>query len=575
MNKQDELLELLVKKNIVSNEKLAEIKLLMLKRPLEEVLLEKNIIDIEKLTEAKASLYGFAYQSLVEKGIEEQVLNIIPFEVANNYKIISFNKTDNRVDVGLVDPDNFKAIEAVDFLANESGIAVKFFIISSTSFLSALRQYKTLSDEISVALKTKEEEDLKDEQKGGYENVEEVVASAPVIKIVSVIIRHAVEGGASDIHIEPLQKETRVRYRVDGILKTSLVLPKNIHEAIVSRIKVMASLKLDETRLPQDGRMRQVINGREIDFRISILPLVGEEKVVMRVLDMSKGAPTLEELGFSGYGLEIIKRNIQKTNKMFLVVGPTGSGKSTTLYAILNLMNKEGVNISTLEDPVEYYISGINHSQTRPEIGFDFASGLRSLLRQDPDVIMVGEIRDDETAELAIHSGLTGHFVLSTMHTNDAFGAIPRLLDMKVEPFLLGSTLNTVVAQRLARKICNFCKVEDIIPDDLLSSIKKELNSIPQNRLKEIKEADFSKLKFYKGSGCARCGNTGYNGRVAISEVIDIDEALISKITAETNSFDIDDVRESQNFISIKQDGIIKILNGITTIEEVLRVMRN
>ncbi|KKR21076.1 MAG: type II secretion system protein E [Parcubacteria group bacterium GW2011_GWE2_39_37] len=575
MNKQEELLEILIKKNTVSEEKLQEIKLLMLKRPLEEVLLEKKITDIEKITEAKASLYGFAYQSLSEKKIEEQVLNIIPFEVANNYKIISFNKTDNRVDVGLVDPDNFKAIEAVDFLANESGFTAKFFVISSASFLSALRQYKTLSDEISVALKTKEEEDLKEVQKGAYENVEEVVASAPVIKIVSVIIRHAVEGGASDIHIEPLHKETRIRYRVDGILKTSLVLPKNIHEAIVSRIKVMASLKLDETRLPQDGRMRLMVNGKEIDFRISVLPLVGEEKVVMRVLDMSKGAPTLEELGFSGYGLEIIKRNIQKTNKMFLVVGPTGSGKSTTLYAILNLMNKEGINISTLEDPVEYYISGVNHSQTRPEIGFNFASGLRSLLRQDPDVIMVGEIRDDETAELAIHSGLTGHFVLSTMHTNDAFGAIPRLLDMKVEPFLLGSTLNTVVAQRLARKICNFCKVEDVIPGDLLSDIKNELNSIPQNRLTEIKETDLTKLKFYKGNGCARCGNTGYSGRVAISEVIDIDDKLADKITSNEKSFDIKDVRASQNFISIKQDGIIKVLNGITTIEEVLRVMRN
>lgn len=575
MSKQEELLNILVEKKIVTASKLSEIKLLMASRQLDEILLEKNIIDVEKLTEIKAALYGFTYQSFANKKINDQVLNIIPFEVADNYKIISFNKVDNKVDVGLVDPGNFKAVEAVDFLANESGFSVRFFLISPASFLSAFRQYKTLSEEISVALKTKAEEDIKDGKKVEEENMEEIVGSAPVIKIVSVIIRHAVEGGASDIHIEPLQKETRVRYRVDGILKTSLILPKNIHDAIVSRIKVMANLKLDETRLPQDGRLRQVINGKEIDFRISILPLVGEEKVVMRVLDVSKGAPTLEELGFSGFGLEVIKRNIQKTNKMFLVVGPTGSGKSTTLYSILNLMNKEGVNISTLEDPVEYFISGVNQSQIRPAVGFNFSTGLRSLLRQDPDVIMVGEIRDDETAELAIHSGLTGHFVLSTMHTNDAFGAIPRLLDMKVEPFLLGSTLNTVVAQRLARKICSFCKTEDSIPEELLADIRNELNLMPNDRLGEINVTDLNDLKFYKGAGCPRCGNTGYSGRIAISEVIDINEKIVNKIVNSASSLNIDDIKESQNFISIKQDGIIKILNGFTTIEEVLRVMRN
>jgi type IV pilus assembly protein PilB len=385
-----------------------------------------------------------------------------------------------------------------------------------------------------------------------------------------------VEGGASDIHIEPLAKEARVRYRVDGILKTSLVLPRNIHSALVARIKVMANLKLDETRIPQDGRIRQVINGKEVDFRVSILPLVGEEKDVMRVLDVTKGAPTLEELGFSGPALAVIDKNIRKTNKMFLVTGPTGSGKSTTLYSILHMVNKEGVNICTLEDPVEYFIAGINQSQVKPEIGFTFAAGLRSLLRQDPDIVMVGEIRDGETAELAIHAALTGHLVLSTMHTNDAFGAIPRLLDMKVEPFLLGSTLNTVVAQRLGRKICKHCKTEDPAAPEVLEEMKKDLSLIPIELIKkELPGFDMTNFKVYRGKGCARCGNTGYSGRVAINEVIDVNEQVRNVIIDDDKNLSIEDIKKSQIFLSIKQDGLIKVLKGLTTMEEVYRVMRD
>lgn len=577
MTKTEEILDLLVKNEKITHDQLKQVKAFLLQsRSLESVLAEMEIIDVEDLVKLRAKAAGLPYKNLLGEKIEPSVLNAIPVGVSENYKIVCFNKTGKKIQIGLVDPDNFKAIEAVNFLAKKDDLRAEFYLISDLSFNTAIKQYKTLSEEITTALKTKETEEAleaekKKEEDGGQ--FDEMTKSAPVAKIVSVIIYHAVEGKASDIHIEPLQKETRVRYRIDGILKTSLVLPKNVHSAIVARIKVLTSLKLDETRLPQDGRLRLSIDGKNIDFRVSILPLMDEEKVVMRILDVTRGAPELEELGFIGPGAEIILKNIQKTEGMFLVTGPTGSGKSTTLFSIINRINKEGVNISTLEDPVEYFIEGVNQSQVRPEIGFTFASGLRTLLRQDPNVVMVGEIRDNETAELAIHAGLTGHFVLSTLHTNDAIGAIPRLVDMNVEPFLLGSTLNTIVAQRLARKICQHCKIETEVPKDIVEGVREELAQIPDKVMKSlVPDFDASSFKFYKGKGCSRCGNLGYSGRVSIAEVIDINDGL-KNIIIDGKRVKIEDVRKSQDFITLRQDGLIKVLLGITTMEEVLRVI--
>ena len=449
-------------------------------------------------------------------------------------------------------------------------------MISALSLETALKHYKTLGKEISSALKIKAEEDIlgRTNQKINQAKVEEITKSAPVSKIVSVIIRHAVEGRASDIHIEPLQNESRVRYRIDGILHTSLILPKSVHGAIVGRIKVLANLKLDQTRMPQDGRIRVSVNNKDIDLRISILPLLNGEKAVMRILDVTRGAPTLEQLGFMGAGFKIIKKNLTKTDGMFLITGPTGSGKSTTLFSVLTGLNKEGINISTLEDPVEYFVQGVNQSQVRPEIGFTFAAGLRSLLRQDPDVVMVGEIRDNETAELGIHASLTGHFVLSTLHTNDALGAIPRLLDMKVEPFLLGSTLNIILAQRLGRKICEYCKIEYKLPDEIVAGIKKELAITPLAVIKEmIPNFDLKKIKFYKGQGCPRCGATGYSGRIALAEVLDVNDKIKDIIMNSQVNLTLDDLIKNQNFITMKQDGIIKVLLGLTTMEEILRTI--
>ncbi|PIZ10928.1 hypothetical protein COY54_00950, partial [Candidatus Falkowbacteria bacterium CG_4_10_14_0_8_um_filter_41_36] len=397
-------------------------------------------------------------------------------------------------------------------------------------------------------------------------------------KIVSVIIRHAVESRASDIHIEPFSNESRVRYRIDGILHNSLILPKSIHNSVVARIKVLAKLKLDETRIPQDGHIRLIIDAREIDFRISTLPLGATEKVELRILDQAKGLTNIEELGFNKQVYNTIKENIKRTSGIILLTGPTGSGKTTSLYSILNVLNKETVNISTLEDPIEYQIKGVNQSQVRPELGFDFATGLRSFLRQDPNIIMVGEVRDEETAELAIHAGLTGHLVLSTLHTNDALGAVFRLLDMKIEPFLLASTLRLVVAQRLLRRLCPYCKKETKLPEKVLSEMTAVMAQLPievvQAENLSIKNfEDIKTFKFYEPVGCARCSNTGYLERLAIAEAVVINDEIKELIINRRNELNITALKHSQLFVSLKQDGIFKVLAGITSIDEVLRVV--
>ena len=342
----------------------------------------------------------------------------------------------------------------------------------------------------------------------------------------------------------------------------------------------MSKLKIDETRVPQDGRIRLLVNKKRIDFRVSIMPLGGAEKIVMRILDLSKGVPPLEELGYSSRALSVLKGNIKKTYGLFLITGPTGSGKSTTLASVLSILNKEDVNVATLEDPIEYYIEGVNQSQVKPEIDYTFASGLRSLLRQDPDILMVGEIRDTETVDLCIHAGLTGHLVLSTLHTNNAIDVIPRLLDMKVEPYLLGSTLNAVISQRLVRKICPKCKTDSGFPEEFRERVVSELEDIPKNILKErikgySEQKDLSDFTFSRGAGCAHCGNSGYKDRVAIVEIIDITKTLQKKIIQKDQKISIDDVKEDQEYISMKQDGIIKAIQGVTTIEEVLRVIES
>lgn len=585
MDKNEQLLNLLVAKNVIAASQVVDIKaeILKTKGDLSSFLINSKIINEESLTGLKAELEGLPYYNLTVEEVPEAILNFLPEEIAHTYKIVCFGREGKTIKVGLVEP-NLKAMEAVNFLAMDEKLLVKYFLISNTSWEKIFKQYQKMEEEISSALevKAKEEEgDLVSIKADDEEVSEEAFNSAPVSRIVSVIIRHAVEARASDIHIEPFAKESRVRYRIDGILHTSLTLPKSIHAAIIARIKVLSKLKLDETRVPQDGRIRLSINNREVDFRVSTLPLASSEKVVMRILDVSKGAPTLEGLGFSKLALRRMQDGIKKTNGIFLVTGPTGSGKSTTLYAVLNILNQEGVNISTLEDPIEYELKGINQSQIRPKIGFTFANGLRSLLRQDPNIIMVGEVRDEETAELSINAALTGHLVLSTLHTNDALGAVFRLLDMKIERFLLASTLKTVVAQRLARRLCTYCKKETDLSSVESTDILKELEGTPANIIKEelpnlTSLQDFSKqYKTYKAVGCQHCENTGYSSRVAISEVIEINENIREMINNNDKNFNIEAIKKNEDFVSIKQDGIIKVLQGATTLEEIFRVIES
>ncbi|MFA4872690.1 MAG: GspE/PulE family protein [Patescibacteria group bacterium] len=533
----------------------------------EGILAAQGGIPEEVLAKARGKAFGFPYEDLIGRKIDQKVLKNIPLEVAVHYQVAAYDLKGDVLSVALINATDLKAQEAVEFLVRERGLKVHYAITTLSAYQGIIKQYGSLGTEAKEALDVAAGK-FAPSAKEKMEGMEEVVKSAPVSKMLSVILKHAVEARASDIHIEPVFNETRVRYRIDGELHTSLVLPKYIHSAIVSRVKVLANLRIDETRVPQDGRIRLEIEGREIDFRISTLPLYSNEKVVMRILDTAEGVPTLEGLGFDGKNFAIMKDNIDKPHGMFLVTGPTGSGKSTTLYAILNVLNSEGVNIVTLEDPVEYYLKGVNQSQVRPEVGFTFASGLRSILRQDPDTVMVGEIRDNETAELAIHAALTGHIVLSTLHTNDAFGAIPRFIDMKVEPFLIASTLNVVVAQRLVRKMCQFCKEPLEVPDNLMQEVRKELESVRAS-LPETVKLD-APLTFWRGKGCQRCNGEGYAGRTAIGEVLGVNKELKTIIANGAKYDQIRDAFNRQGMLTLKQDGILKAIAGSTTIEEVL-----
>ncbi|MEA3449794.1 MAG: GspE/PulE family protein [Patescibacteria group bacterium] len=578
--KQKELLQLLIKEGKIKESKATELinEIETGQKKFDDVLIKQKIIEVEDLAKYKGQVHNLPYENLAEKEFKKDVLNIIPREVANNYNIICFEEKQDLIKIGLTDPDNFKAIEAVDFLAKGKGYKIEYYVISYSAFKKAVAKYDDADKELGVALEQRaaEEDELTTIEEKDSMELKEVTKSAPVAKIVSVIIRHAVEGEASDIHIEPLFHESRVRYRIDGVLHTSLVLPRSVHAAIVARIKVMSNLKLDETRIPQDGRIRMEIGDKVIDFRVSILPLMGAEKVVMRILDTTKGAPKLEDLGYQGQQLQAILDSSERTEGIILITGPTGSGKSTTIFSVLDLVNKEGVNIATLEDPVEYQMKGVNQSQIKPEIGYTFAAGLRSFLRQDPDIIMVGEIRDEETAELATHAALTGHLVLSTLHTTNASGAITRLVDMGVQSFLLGSTLVLVAAQRLARKNCEKCKEEYKMPEKRLVEIKQIVEEIGVDYVKkQIPDLDMNNLKFYHGKGCSHCGNSGYHGRLSVCEVLTITDEIKETIFGGKKHLTISDIRKSQQFVTVKQDGIIKVLQGITTLEEVYRIMRN
>ena len=543
----------------------------------EEVILEQGIVAEDFLFGLKSQTLKIPLKTVSADEVSLEALEIIPEESSKYYQMIPLVKEDNHLEIGMVFPEDLKAREALEFLARQSKFSYQIFLITLSNFKDLLKKYRSLRKEVTRALEELEQE-MKDEKKKKKVNVwarkaaevERVVEEAPISKVVAVVLRHAVDGKASDIHIEPSKDRVRVRFRLDGILHASLFLPLKILPSVVARIKILSNLKIDETRVPQDGRFSTTIGEKGIDFRVSTFPTTLGEKAVIRILDSSKRKADFASLGVEGRNLKIMQNALKKTYGMILSTGPTGAGKSTTLYAILGVLNKEEVNVMTLEDPVEYFIEGVNQSQVRPEIKYTFATGLRSMVRQDPDIMMVGEIRDEETASLAIHAALTGHVVLSTLHTSNAIGVIPRLVDMGVEPFLLPPTINVMSAQRLVRRFCRYCKKKVKADPEVEKKILNELAKFPVAEKKKIKVS--KPLQIFKTEGCKRCNNVGYSGRIGIFEFIEMTDELAKMILRKPSEGEILEEANRQGMITMKQDGILKVLGGETSLEEILRV---
>ena len=539
-------------------------------RDVEEILLSLKFVTDETLAQTKAKQLGLPYIDLRGRKIEKEFLDIVPSDAARNYRFVVFAKEGNKLSVALTNPQDFQALEALEFIVRRANYDSQLYVTTYEGLEEALKQYGGIGEEVGKALETaKIELETETEPILGGADLQRYVEQAPVSKAVSMIIQNAVKDRASDIHIEPEEKDVRVRYRVDGVLRTVLTLSRQVQLAIVSRIKIMAGLKIDETRIPQDGRFHLNLENREIDFRISTLPTVNGEKVVLRILDRSAGVLKLETLGLGGTRLEDVKKAIRKSHGMFLVTGPTGAGKSTTLYSVLGILNEPSVNIITLEDPVEYFLPGISQSQINPEVGLSFASGLRSVLRQDPDIIMVGEIRDRETAAMAVHAALTGHIVLSTLHTNNSYGAIPRLIDMGIEPFLLASSLNVIVAQRLVRRLCPVCRKEATATAEESAMILKEWAAIPPQEKKNLKLKLSDPIKIWHAQGCPKCKN-GYRGRIGIFEVLVVNDQIQDAMLQRASEVKLKSLARESGLITMMEDGVIKILQGQTTTEEVL-----
>ena len=639
---------------------------------LQTAVLKKKLIGDKDLVKLYAKSIDVPYVELADIKIPRELLLKIPERIARKYQVVLFGMLEDKLQLAMADPEDF---QAADFITKQVGGRLKTYISTAPDILGAIDQYKgNISSEITKAIKDSSADAATEEKVSAKDLAED----APIAKTVNVILEYAIKSRASDIHLEPRESIVQVRYRVDGVLRETMTLPKPILAAVVSRIKILANLKIDEHRVPQDGRFKFAMGSKQVALRVSTLPIMDGEKVVMRILDESARALTLDELGFTGHALETIVRNLHKPHGMTLVTGPTGSGKSTTLYSVLSLLNTPGVNISTVEDPVEYRVSGVNQTQVNSKTGMTFAAGLRALLRQDPNIIMVGEIRDGETADLAVQAALTGHVVLSTLHTNNAATTLPRLLDMGLEAFLIASTVNTVIGQRLVRRLCQACRIgyvpegvdltnvkrdfqldaalkrfndlkgtpdatplptvaptvvappvlpvtQTIIPSEhkkgrvinpehdievagsILDKIAADPNIINRSAAeagkpkaaavapaaplaagvavltasptaqvsvdpRDLKSGQF--MLYKAGPGCEACGGLGYQGRMGIYEVLEVDEAISKMIVGRATSDDIQMAAVRAGMLTMQQDGFVKALQGKTTIEEILRVTR-
>ena len=548
------------------------------KRTLAEALISEGYMSEDDMRRVESYVLGIPFVGLSGTKIDFEILTLIPEPVARNHNIIAYKRNEDSLEVAMLDTAD---LPAIDFVKKKVGLKILPRLTDTESMKEALRQYqKTLKDEFGDII-TKETSALKviaeeNGEEASEEDLKKMAEDLPVVRIVDTLLRHAIIQGASDIHIEPMESEVLVRYRIDGILHDAMTLPKVAADTIVARLKVLSNLKLDQKRLPQYGRFKMEMDGQKVSFRVSILPVFYGEKIVMRLLRENRSGFTLEGIGFHGETLERIHGATKQTTGIILVTGPTGSGKTTTLYTVLDQVNTPEVNISTIEDPVEYQMPRINQTQVKPDIGFTFAAGLRSLMRQDPDVIMVGEIRDQETANLAINAALTGHLVLATVHTNSASGTVARLVDMGVEPFLLVSTLRVTVGQRLVRKLCD--EKEEYI---LSAAEKKNLEDVAdmQKILKTLKEegvvdrgASWNTIPFYRPKESAECPD-GYKGRMGIHEVLQTSPAIKELIMKHGTADEVEVQARSEGMLTMLEDGIYKAALGHTSVEEVLRVI--
>ena len=548
-------------------------------KTLRETLLNAGMIKEEEIKRLEAYILGIPFVDLSRETIRSEILRIIPEPIARTHNIIAYRRSGANLEVAMLDPDD---LQTVEFIRKKEGLRILPRLTTAESVQHGLRQYeKSLEAEFGDLLKREAGDDTlalapEDAAAGGEaEDLKKLAEDLPVVRIADTLIRHAILQGASDIHIEPGEKEVAVRYRIDGILRDAMVLPRRIAKALVARVKVMANLKLDEHRLPQDGRFKVETQEYRFSFRVSVLPVFDGEKIVLRLLPENVKGMTLEDIGFWESGLERVQAAIRRPTGIILATGPTGSGKTTTLYTILEMLNTPAVNISTIEDPIEYRIPRVNQTQVRPDIGLSFANGLRALLRQDPNIIMVGEIRDNETAGLAINAALTGHLVLSTLHTNSAAGALPRLLDMKVEPFLIASTVNAIISQRLVRRLCEEQEKrrmtaaeiksmsETVDFDDILSALKKE----------RIIDAGMTpeKMEWAGAKESTECAD-GYKGRIGIHEVLVMSDTIRQMVMKNASADEIEQLARKEGMRTMREEGMVRAAQGVTSVEEVLRV---
>ena len=574
---QEKLITLLIDEGLVAADviSLAKEQSAKTSKPLFTLLTDQDIIDDELLTHAIAQVSGVPYVNLANTLIDQNILSLLPEDIAERFMAVPLAEVQNRLAVAMLDGNN---VQAVDYLANRIQRPLKVFMASEAGVRHVLDQYKTALSSVDQAAKASQDE-LKAEEAS---DVKTIVQDSPISQALSKILEYAVKSRASDIHIEPLETALKIRCRVDGVLREVMQLPKSIEPALVSRVKILSNLKIDEHRIPQDGQFAVKVANKEVDLRIAISPVVWGEQIVIRLLDKSGNSFDLEEMGYAGRSLRVIRRGVKRPNGMVLTSGPTGSGKSTSLYALIKEIKDDSVNIVTLEDPVEYKMQGVNQIQVNAEVGLSFANGLRSILRQDPDVVMVGEIRDAETANLAVQAALTGHLVFSTLHTNSAAGVLPRLLDMQIEPFLIASTVNTIIGQRLVRRVAAKRETYQSTPIEtqnimatvghLLPKTKEEVAKVSADLgYKDLPLAGQSAYTLVRGIDTPQTPH-GYSGRAGIYEVMDVNTDIQKLIVDRATSSEIQRLAVSQGMITMRQDGYLKALTGITTLEEVNRV---